>query len=128
MGCSDIGIGKSEFVTKTQFLKKKNYFNYFLVAAFFLGLDLFGSSGASTSGYGAPSVGYGAPEPSYGAPAASYGAPAASYGAPNAGYDAPSSGYTASARQFVSLNKSNKGIVNVTNHANMPLSDLLRYP
>ncbi|XP_023324934.1 uncharacterized protein LOC111698750 [Eurytemora carolleeae] len=70
------------------------------IAAFFLGLDLFGSNSASTSGYGAPSVGYGAPEPSYGAPVASYGAPAASYGAPSAGYDAPSSGYTASARQF----------------------------
>jgi len=91
----------------------------FLVAVYFLGLDLFGSS--NTSGYGAPSAGYGAPAASYGAPAASYGAPEASYGAPApsyaapapsyaapsyaapaAGYDAPSSGYTAAGRYYVS--------------------------
>lgn len=68
------------------------------LAVYFLGLDLFGTGGATGggSGYGAPAVGYGAPEPSYGPPAPSYSAPAS--------YDAPSSSYSASGRYYDTYN------------------------
>jgi len=49
------------------------------LAVYFLGLDLFGTGGTATSGYGAPEPSYGAPAPSYSAPATGYDAPSSSY-------------------------------------------------
>lgn len=61
------------------------------LAVYFLGLDLFGTTGATATGYTAPAQGYA--EPTYNAPAPSYSAPAA-------GYDAPSSSYSAAGRYY----------------------------
>jgi len=67
------------------------------LAVYFLGLDLFGTTGAT----GATGSTYGAPEPTYGAPA--------QYSAPAASYDAPAASYSAAGRYYDTYDNTQAG-------------------